>query len=143
MRLGQHADFSAMLVAAAALCALITGCSLIVATPSSYPIVVTDSDSGKSIALAPGAELEVSLKATSGTGYLWQIAGNDPAVLKPRGLGNFEVPKDAAPGAMAKQVFHFDAQAPGSAKLEMVYVRPWEKNVAPVRTWSITVSVQS
>lgn len=114
-----------------------------VATPASHPLVVTDSDSGKRIALAPGAELEVSLNATSGTGYLWQIAGNDPAVLKPRGLGNFEIPKDAAPGAMGTQVFHFDAQTPGSAKLAMVYVRPWEKNVAPVRTWSIAVSVRN
>ncbi len=115
---------------------------MLVAAPSSYPLVVTNRDSGKTVTLAPGAELQVSLNATSGTGYLWTITGNDPAVLKPRGLGNFEMPKDAPPGAMGTQVFHFDAQAPGSAKLELAYVRPWEKNTAPAATWSITVRVQ-
>jgi len=128
--------------AVAALCALAAGCSLIVATPTSHPLVVTDSDNGKTVTLAPGANLEVSLKATSGTGYLWQVAGNDPLVLEQLGLGDFEIPKEAPPGAMGTQVFHFQAQSPGAAKLEMAYVRPWEKNVAPVRTWSITVRVQ-
>lgn len=116
---------------------------MLVATPSSHPLVVTNSDNGKSFTLAPGAELEVSLNATSGTGYLWTITSNDPAVLKPRGLGNFEIPKDAPPGAMGTQVFHFDAQAPGIAKLEMSYVRPWEKDTAPAQTWSITVNVRN
>lgn len=133
---------ASMIAAVVALCVLAAGCSLIVPAPSSHPVVLTDSDNGKSFTLAPGANLEVSLRATSGTGYLWTIAGNDPAVLKPRGLGNFEMPKDAPPGAMGTQVFHFDAQTPGTAKLEMAYVRPWEKNTPPAATWSITVRVQ-
>lgn len=130
-----------MLAAAAILCMLAAGCSVLVAAPSSHPLVVTNSDNGKTVTLAPGADLQVSLNATSGTGYLWTITSNDPAVLKPRGLGNFEMPKDAPPGAMGTQMFHFDAQAPGTAKLELAYVRPWEKNTAPAATWSITVRV--
>ncbi len=116
---------------------------MLVATPSSHPLVVTNSDNGKSFTLAPDTELKVALNATSGTGYLWQITSNDPAVLKPRGLGNFEIPKDAPPGAMGTQVFHFDAQTLGTAKLEMSYVRPWEKSTAPAQTWSITVNVRN
>jgi inhibitor of cysteine peptidase len=131
-----------MIAAAAMLCMLAAGCSVLVPAPSSHPLVVTNSDNGKTVTLAPGADLEVSLNATSGTGYLWTITANDPAVLKPRGLGNFEMPKDAPPGAMGTQVFHFDAQAPGTAKLELAYTRPWEKNTPPAATWSITVRVQ-
>ena len=130
-------------IVTAALCVFAAGCSLIMAAPSSYPLVVTDTDTGKSVTLAPGEKLEVSLNATSGTGYLWQIAGSNPAVLNPLGLGDFEMPKDAPPGAMGTQVFHFEAMAPGTAKLEMAYLRPWEKNLAPVRTWSISVRVQN
>jgi inhibitor of cysteine peptidase len=141
-RPSAHGVRAAIVAAAAMLCLLAAGCSVLIAAQSSHPLVVTDSDNGKTFSLAPGAELKVSLNATSGTGYLWAVAGNDPAVLKPRGLGNFEMPKDAAPGAMGTQVFHFGAQAPGTTKLEMAYVRPWEKNVAPAATWSITVNVR-
>jgi inhibitor of cysteine peptidase len=145
MRLGHRSDFRRSITAtisAAALCILAAGCSLIVATPSSHPLVVSDIDNGKSVTLAPGAKLEVSLSATSGTGYAWQIAGNNPAVLQPLGLGNFEMPNAAPPGATGAQVFHFEAAAAGTAKLAMVYRRPWEKDIAPARTWSITVRVQ-
>lgn len=145
MRLGQRSDFRRSITAtisAAALCILAAGCSLIVATPSSHPLVVSDIDNGKSVTLMPGAKLEVSLAATSGTGYAWQIAGNNPGVLQPLGLGNFELPNAAAPGATGAQVFHFQAASAGTAKLAMAYLRPWEKDIAPARTWSITVRVQ-
>jgi len=132
-----------MIAAAAMLCVFVSGCSVLVPTPSSRPLVVTNSDNGKTVTLAPGADLKVSLNATSGTGYLWQITSNDPAVLNPRGLGNFEMPKGAPPGAMGTQVFHFDAQAQGTTKLEMAYLRPWEKDTAPALTWSITVNVRN
>jgi inhibitor of cysteine peptidase len=121
---------------------LVAGCSLIVATPSSHPLIFTDSDNGKSLTLAPGDKIEVSLAAVSGTGYVWEIQSNNPSVLRPLGLSDFEMPKMAAPGAMGAQVFHFQADSPGTAKLAMIYTRPWETNVAPARTFAITVTVK-
>jgi len=61
----------------AALCVLTVGCSMIVATPSSHPLAVTDSDNGKRFTLSPGDHLEVSLSAIPGTGYIWEITDND------------------------------------------------------------------
>ncbi|HVA79873.1 MAG TPA: protease inhibitor I42 family protein [Candidatus Binataceae bacterium] len=126
----------------AALCVLTVGCSMIVATPSSHPLAVTDSDNGKRFTLSPGDHLEVSLSAIPGTGYIWEITDNDSSVLKPRGLSDFELPKMAGAGSMGAQVFHFDAGAPGAAKLAMAYRRPWEATSAPARAWSITVTVR-
>ncbi|HUY28380.1 MAG TPA: protease inhibitor I42 family protein [Candidatus Binataceae bacterium] len=126
----------------AALCVLMAGCSLIVAAPSSHPLVVTDSDNGKRYTLSPGDHLDVSLSAASSTGYSWEITDNDSSVLKPRGLSDFEMPKMAAPGSTGTQVFHFDAGSPGTAKLAMAYRRPWEATAAPARAWSITVTVR-
>ncbi|MHB8382354.1 MAG: protease inhibitor I42 family protein [Candidatus Binataceae bacterium] len=143
MRLGPCANFrTSIIAAAAALCLFTAGCSLTLASPASHALFVTDSDNGKTIVLAPGASLVVSLGAVSGTGYSWRITGNDPSVLAQRGLGNFELAKSAMPGAMGKQVFHFVAKARGMSLLEMAYLRPWEKNVAPAKTWSITVQVE-
>jgi inhibitor of cysteine peptidase len=128
--------------AGAAACVLIAGCSLIVATSSSHPRIVTDLDNGKSLTLARGEKLEVALAASSGTGYLWAIKANNPAVLQPRGLPGLELPDAVAQKTIGTQTFEFVGASPGTAKLELQYILPYESETAPARSFEITVTVR-
>lgn len=109
--------------------------------PSAIPVTLTEIDGGRSITVVRGTDIRVTLKAVSGTGYIWQIAQNDPTVLKPLGLGSFEIQKGAPPGASGVQSFHFAAASSGRSELKMVYARPWERGRAPARSWDVTIRV--
>jgi len=99
-------------------------------------IAVTESDNGREFTLSRGDRLEISLPATSGTGYTWQAAPIATALVKPVGDTKFKL-DSAMPGASGHQIFQFSVEASGSGTLEMRYVRPWEKGTPPARVFKI------
>jgi inhibitor of cysteine peptidase len=105
---------------------------------------VTIQQDGTTVTLKKGNLLEVTLPATLGTGYSWQVtqAGEVLLSLRHQSDGkkrNGEGPKT---GGAENQVFQFDAKSRGTGKLELQYVRPWEKQAPPAKTFSLTVTVQ-
>ncbi len=108
------------------------------------PATLTDRDSGKVTKLAKGDALVVKLPGTAGTGYSWKVAKNKVEVLAPD--GEPEVKSDARNeklvGGPQSWVFKFKAAAAGTSELEIVYVRPWEKDKPPERTFKATVKVE-
>ena len=104
--------------------------------------VVTDKDNGRQIVIAKGGTLVVRLEATPGTGHSWKLVKINPELLKALGESTFEGSGGRILGATEHQVFRFEAQASGASVLEMHYLRPWEKDVPPLRTYRITVEVR-
>lgn len=104
-------------------------------------IAVTESDNGREFTLARGDRLEISLPATSGTGYTWQAAPIADLLVKPIGDTKFKL-DSAMPGASGHQIFRFSIETSGNGTLEMRYIRPWEKDTPPARVFKILLIVR-
>jgi inhibitor of cysteine peptidase len=104
-------------------------------------IGVTEADNGREFTLARGDTLEVSLPATSGTGYTWQAAPIADALVKQVGDLKFKV-DNAMPGASGHQIFRFSIEASGTGTLEIHYIRPWEKDARPAKVFRILLIVR-
>ena len=98
-----------------------------------------------SAALRPGQRLSVALPSNGSTGYVWSLAGFDPAVLK-RGAPFGEEATDPHAAGMVgvggQTHWWFEAAAPGTTTLVFTYGRPWEKDAAPAETARYTITVR-
>ena len=104
---------------------------------------VTIKENGATVTLHSGDILEVTLPATLGTGYSWKVANSAATVLKEQGspeAGSAETAGKA--GQPENQVFLFNTLAKGTGQLELQYLRPWEKDRKPAKTFSLTVKVE-
>ena len=103
-------------------------------------IFISADDNGHEFTFVRGDALEISLPATSGTGYTWQaepVAGGSV-----KQMGEPEFKRDSAmPGASGLQVFHFAVGASGSGTLELRYLRPWEKSAPAARIFKIKFTI--
>jgi inhibitor of cysteine peptidase len=108
-------------------------------------LTITERDNKGNFQIARGGILTVKLGANPGTGYAWHIVINNPRLLKPIGESVFEPklvdPRKKIVGAPEDQVFGFRAQGKGSNTLSLEYRRIWEKEVAPLKTFSVTVQI--
>jgi inhibitor of cysteine peptidase len=115
--------------------------------PAEKAIVTSTEDkNGQEISLVMGDSLEVRLASQPGTGYGWQLAGPLPAVLRlvEKALdlgGGGQAPN--APGASATAVLRFASVEAGTGELRLVYARPWEKESAPKKTYTLHIRVRS
>jgi inhibitor of cysteine peptidase len=103
--------------------------------------IVTEADNGREVTLSRGDTLEVSLPATSGTGYTWQAAPIADALVKPVGDMKFKIDNEM-PGAPGHQIFRFSVEASGTGSIEMHYLRPWEKDTPPAKVFKILLIVR-
>lgn len=90
--------------------------------------------------VAAGEEFDIRLPSDPGSGYRWQVARLDDKIV--RLVDTRYQPGGAAPGgAGGTDVFTFVGVAPGRGLLELAYVRPWEKGVAPARKAEYSIDV--
>jgi len=102
---------------------------------------VTEADNGRELTFSQGDTLEVSLPATSGTGYTWQAVPIADPLAKPVGEMKFKT-DHAIPGASGNQVFRFLLDASGTGTIEMHYIRPWEKDTPPAKVFKLLLIVR-
>jgi inhibitor of cysteine peptidase len=103
-------------------------------------MTVTDQDDGKTMDLAKGGTLVVELSSNPSTGYSWAVKG-DPAPLKLVSSDYKQPEQSGKVGAPGAKQFRLEATMPGVSTLKLVYRRPWEKDVAPARTFTLHVNV--
>jgi inhibitor of cysteine peptidase len=114
-----------------------------IAVPVSEPVVVGTDGNGQPQALTVGQELAVALPDNPSTGYVWQLRDIDDAILHQEGSPQFRPNNsDIMPGAPGTSVWTFTAAAPGSTRLTLISVHPWEQGAAPAQQFSITVTVR-
>jgi len=104
--------------------------------------VITTGDNGKEFTLPKGGVLIVRLPGNPSTGYSW-VLNSDPTPLALT-TTDYERPKQTPPiaGAPRTQQLRFTAEASGTVTIQLAYRRPWEKDVAPLKTFSVTVNVE-
>jgi len=105
-------------------------------------IAVTEADNGREFTLSRGDIVEVSLTATSGTGYTWQAAPIADAIARQVGDMKFRAADSQMPGASGHQIFRFSVEESGTGTLEFRYVRPWEKDTPPAKVFKILLIVK-
>ncbi len=88
-------------------------------------IVLNDNNNGSQITLHIGQTLILRLEGNPSTGFTWEVAEINEAVLRQEGDINFEAESDL-PGSPGIQVVQFKPVASGETDLELVYWRPWE-----------------
>jgi inhibitor of cysteine peptidase len=125
-------------------CAMIVGlnCVATEAAAATPPTIVTEQDSGKTIEVAVGQKMLVQLPSNPTTGYHWSVLGN-PAPIEFVKSDYATDPQAAGRvGAGGTQTLRFTAKSSGKVELKLGYARPWEKDVLPAKTFSVTIVVK-
>ena len=104
-------------------------------------LTVTEADNGRELTLSRGDTLEVSLPATSGTGYTWQPVPIADPLAKPVGEMKYKT-DHAIPGASGNQIFRYSVEESGTGTIEMHYIRPWEKDTPPAKVFKLLLIVR-
>ena len=106
------------------------------------PAVKLDEDNNnQTVELQIGQKADLVLDENPTTGYRWEVASMDKAVLKQTEEPEFK-PDSEAIGAGGEKTFHFKAVAPGRTTLKLIYHRSWETSVPPVKTFEATIIVK-
>lgn len=111
---------------------------------SSKAVTLGADSNGQAVTVKPGQQLDIRLASNATTGYAWEVAQCDEAVLKLEGEPEYETSSQGQPrvGAGGWQTFHFKPQQAGQANLKLVYRRPWEKDIEPIENFEVQVTVQ-
>jgi len=125
---------------------LLSACAVPVPPPSNStvpasPKKLSEQDNGSTVTLQVGQQLDISLVANPTTGYQWEVASGDSAVLKQLGEPTYTA-DSAALGSGGTMTFHFVAAARGETTLKLIYHRTFEKDTPPLKTFEITVVVK-
>jgi len=104
-------------------------------------IQIHEDGGGSTVELSCGDRLEVVLSANPTTGYTWEVSSLDAAVLTVSGDASFK-PDSGLIGAGGRMTFSFDTGAAGRTALRLIYHRPFEKGVAPLKVFELNVTVK-
>jgi predicted secreted protein len=102
-----------------------------------------ESYNGRTVKLAAGEFLEISLAENPTTGYRWRlleaatVTANCPLVKDSYEPGH---PQVAGQGGIHR--WQFQAAEPGACTIELEYRRSWQKDKPPERTFRIHVEVR-
>jgi len=103
---------------------------------------VAAADEVEPNALQQGDTFEITLDANATTGYSWELVEIDDDVVQ---LTESEYVADpnaeGLDGKGGKAVFRFQAVGSGETTLKWVYHRSWEKDVEPLKTHIVQVTV--
>jgi predicted secreted protein len=102
----------------------------------------TGRDTVRPMRVRLGSEFILKLESNATTGYQWQIAR--PLVTKKVRLisQKYLTPKNARIGQGGTEIWTFKAVGKGQTRIMFKYVRPWEKNVAPIELKTFLIEVR-
>jgi len=103
---------------------------------------VAAADELEPASLQQGETFEITLEANATTGFSWEIAEIDEDIVQL--VGSEYVPEpnpEQLCGKGGKTVFRFQAVGSGETTLKWVYHRSWEKDVEPLKTHVVQVTV--
>ncbi|HMW24383.1 MAG TPA: protease inhibitor I42 family protein [Burkholderiaceae bacterium] len=106
-------------------------------------LVLGKADSGQTVRLRVGDGLTIELPETPSTGYGWSLTERDEAlaVVSSEFLLPAQAPNVVGQGGVRRLVFRAGAAA-AKARLEIVYMRPWEGAAAAADRFSVQVQIE-
>ena len=103
-------------------------------------IQATYADNDRIITLHLGDSLKIVLKGNPTTGYLWKMEPWDVDIIEQMGEPAYKAESNKM-GSGGQYTFRFKAAAKGKTGLRWVYLRPFEKKIAPVKSFEVQVIV--
>lgn len=106
-------------------------------------LVLGKADSGQTVRLRVGDGLTLQLPETPSTGYGWAVTERDAALVEVSSefLAPAQAPQVVGQGGLRRMVFKAGAQA-AAARLEVVYMRPWEGAAVAADRFVILVQIE-
>jgi inhibitor of cysteine peptidase len=117
--------------------AVLPSASLSPASAEEAVVTLDEMDDGTPVDLRGDQTLVIDLEGNLSTGYQWQVAAVDDAILKQVGQFEFKQYADVA-GSAGRQILRFRAVGEGQTDLTLAYRRPWE-DAAPLRDYDVQV----
>jgi len=104
--------------------------------------ILTAVDSGREVSIQTGQVFLIELPSNHSTGFSWSDRSEPGQVLTLVGpAGYMEDTKAGMVGVTGKETWQFRATQAGQQTLQLVYSRPWEKDIAPAKTVTFNVVV--
>lgn len=103
---------------------------------------LTASDNGGQIKVKTGDLIVIQLEGNPSTGYTWEAQNLDVAMFEMLGEPEFKSDNPDLVGSGGTLTLTFKTLKAGTATLNLVYHRPWEADVEPLDTFSITVTIE-
>jgi len=100
------------------------------------------ADSGGQVALKPGQTFTLTLDSNPTTGYSWEFVGLDSQNVVEVVKQEYKADSKLI-GSGGVDTIRLKAVQVGEAVITLVYHRSWEKDVAPLETFTYTVTVQN
>ena len=109
----------------------------------SYDDLMNQKQVSRSVDLAVGDFLQVSLGSNASTGFEWaeKMPISDPKVVEQTGHDAI-APAADRPGAPGKDVWMLQAMAPGNSTVSATYGRPWPGGEKDVWVFTANVTVR-
>jgi predicted secreted protein len=99
-------------------------------------------DEGRPIEVKAGQEFTIKLQSNATTGYQWKIDGKlDEKVVK-FVRSDYKALPVKMMGAGGWEFWIFKAEGQGTTKINMIYIRPWEKQGFKEKTKTFSVIVR-
>jgi inhibitor of cysteine peptidase len=112
------------------------------ATAGELPLGLALKDDGRTVQLAPGQVVMVSLRANHTTGYRWVLADSARGVLAREGDPSYDADSSSGIGAGGFETWRFRAAHPGRGSIVLDYRRPWEDGKRPETTVRYVIDVR-
>lgn len=100
---------------------------------------LTEKDSGRTVELRTGDELEITVPGNPTTGYVWEVNSLDPTLLKQDNSLFLHADKSIGSGGL--EVIKLHAIGEGRGELKLIYHRPFEKNKLPIKTFEVSFKI--
>jgi inhibitor of cysteine peptidase len=116
---------------------------LVVGCNSGNTVELDAGDNGKTVELAVGQTLAITLDSNPSTGYSWEAAGEHSELVQAGEPEYKQRNQDKQlVGAGGQETLRFEAKKAGQVHLELVYHRPWETGVKPAETFAVDVTIK-
>jgi inhibitor of cysteine peptidase len=105
------------------------------------PMRLTDADNKKTVKLAVGKSFDVALKGNASTGFQWKVEKIEGDGIKQKGKVDYVPDKhpERMVGYGGTYVLHFNVAKAAKTKIRLAYVRPWEKDKPPEKSFEVGI----
>lgn len=103
---------------------------------------LTTANNGQPVTIHVGGSVVIDLPANPSTGFTWEPANLDTSILKQIGQAEFNSSSTTPlPGQGGTQTLRFQAIAPGSTNLKLIYHQPFDQTTVPAQTYIVPLTV--
>ncbi|MCW1967555.1 MAG: protease inhibitor I42 family protein [Anaerolineae bacterium] len=104
------------------------------------PVNVSAAEAGQTVTIRANDQLVLTLEGNPTTGYVWAVAPDSTKLLKQIGQYEYVAANSGMVGSGGQFVFRFGVTGTGTGKLKLIYHRPFETGVAPIKTFEVNIN---